>query len=624
MDKRNFLFMICVTLAFFGVHTYFGDQAPQKTQVPVANVAGTEQKTIAQNTPDLSSDNPQETFYVLENEYQQLVFSTRGGSLAEINLPLASSDHPESIVKEIDIDRFILNNSPQNSRFPLRPYYTADNAFHEQGKLGGYYPLLRRSILNPNGTIRSAVAPEYYATQLLPDDPTFRVPNYTMVKIDETSIQFQGTVNSRRITKTYSIPKEKKGPYCFNLDLQIEGEGSKLYLSSGVPDAEIVAGTYSPLLRYQFTTKNGESDVETIDLPKNTPIQNDSLVLNWISNCNGFLGQIIDPLIPIPSGFQARIVEGTQIPTRLTLVDPGYNLYPAASYPGYLVYLPISAGTTPLRVFAGPFDSSLLDQLDTIYSDPATQYNPQYKLAQKIQGWFSFISEPFSKFLSFLIQIFYRITHSWALSIVLLTVAMRVMMYPLNNWSIRSMAKLQELQPKIQALQNKYKNDPKRSQLELANLYRESGANPLGGCLPMLLQLPFFSGMYYLLKSSFPLRGAVFFPGWIDDLAAPDVLFTWGQPLWMIGNEFHLLPILLAVTMYLQQRMSMKPPKDPNNLTDAEQQQKMMGLIMPIVLTVMFYNMPSGFNIYFMFSTLLGIAQQVWVTRQIKGNNGKL
>ena len=130
--------------------------------------------------------------------------------------------------------------------------------------------------------------------------------------------------------------------------------------------------------------------------------------------------------------------------------------------------------------------------------------------------------------------------------------------------------------------------------------------------------MPFLIGMFYLLKSSFPLRGAMFIPGWIDDLSAPDVLFTWGQPIWFIGNEFHLLPILMGATMYFQQKLTSKLPKDERQLTDAQKQQKIMGNMMAVLFTVMFYKFPSGFNIYFMLSTLLGIGQQVWMTRRMQ------
>ena len=215
-------------------------------------------------------------------------------------------------------------------------------------------------------------------------------------------------------------------------------------------------------------------------------------------------------------------------------------------------------------------------------------------------------------------QLFYAITRSWAVAIILLTISLRAMMYPLNAWSIRSSIKMQEIAPKVKIVQDRYKKDPRKAQMEVMNLYKESGVNPFTGCLPMLLQMPFLIGMFYLLKSSFPLRGAPFIPGWIDDLAAPDILFTWGQPLWFIGNELHLLPILMGVSMYLQQRLTSKLPKDPKQISDTQKQQKMMGNMMSILFTVMFYSFPSGLNIYFMFSTLLGVLQQWWMMKKSK------
>jgi YidC/Oxa1 family membrane protein insertase len=260
-----------------------------------------------------------------------------------------------------------------------------------------------------------------------------------------------------------------------------------------------------------------------------------------------------------------------------------------------------------------------LKTLDKLYDDPAAHYHPEYSSAQSIQGWFSFISQPFSKFLYLLLELFYAISRSWGFSIILLTAALRLMMYPLNNWSLKSTIRMQEIAPKVAAIQERYKKDPKKGQLEVMNLYREQHINPFSGCFPILLQMPFLLGMFYLLKSSFPLRGAAFVPGWIDNLAAPDVLFSWNYPIFLIGTEFHLLPILLGLTMYYQQKLSSSLPKNVP-LSDSQKQQKMMGNFMSIIFTVMFYGFPSGLNIYFLSSTLLGILQQWYLTKKMKAS----
>jgi len=638
MDKRSTLFVICVTVAFYAVHMWFDtsryqEKAPEEHRIEekqTTKISNIEIRSseIAFNDRATTPSQRNEEFYVLENEYQQLVFSTRGASLSEINLPLKSPQHPKSIVREIDIDREILKQSPQNAQFPLYPFYRATETgkvLENQGSLGGYYPLLRRAQLNVDGETEVPVPPAYYAFNIQGKDPEIANLLYKVTRFESNLIQFQAKAGSRKITKTFYIPQQHNGPYCFHLDIEIEGNTQDLWISSGVPDVELVAGGYTPLLRYQTIRSNG-ADVETISLPKPGTTLSSNNHPNWISNSNGFLGIILDPVNQIANGYQALQIEGQKFPTRFSLIDSSYHLYPADKYPGYATYLPLENNTTTFRIFAGPYDQALLKDLDKLYEEPKKNYNPEYVSAQYIQGWFSFISQPFTKFLFALMQFFHFITRSWALSIILLTIALKAMMYPLNTWSIRSSLKTQEFAPKIKAIQEKYKKDPRRSQQEVLNFYKENKFNPVSGCLPMLLQMPFLIGMFYLLKSSFPLRGAPFIPGWIDDLAAPDVVFSWGYPLWFIGNEFHLLPILTGLTMFLQQKMTSQIPKDASQLSDeAQKTQKMMAVMSPILITVLFYNFPSGLSIYFMFSTLLGMLQQWWMmkTTQKAGINIK-
>ncbi len=585
-----------------------GVYEPAKNKViPLGELEHLQALVQQASVPLAAAPDASESFYVLETDYQQLVFSTRGGSLAEINLPFNNSKDSKSIIKEIDIGRKILSDAPQNAHFPLHPYQSPSGE-QVRGSLGGYYPLLRRPIMNADGTQKTDVSPQFYALNILGEKGDGSM-NYRVEEFSSRKIKFVGSDGGRRITKTYTIPEEMSGPYCFDLEIEIDGDAQGLWLTSGVPDVELVGGSYAPQLKYQVRTNRG-TDVEEIKLPKEGSTTDRSLTPYWLSNCNGFLGLIVDPLTPTPPGYKVDKINGAELPTRLTTIDAAHNLYPAADYPGYMTSLPLNSGVSQFRVFAGPYDEKLLKDLDNLYSDPKKNYNPEYTEAISMQGWFSFISQPFAKFLFLLMQLFYAITHSWAISIILLTVALRVMMYPLNNWSIRTQMKNQEMAPKIKAIQERYKNDPIRANKEKINLYKQSGVNPLGGCLPMFLQIPFFMGMFYMLKSSFPLRGAVFIPGWIDDLAAPDVLFRWDTPIWLIGNEFHLLPILSGLVMYVQGKMMQKLPTDGTPLSDAQKQQKMMGNVMAIMFAVLFYNVSSGLNIYMMISTLMGILQQ--------------
>jgi YidC/Oxa1 family membrane protein insertase len=322
----------------------------------------------------------------------------------------------------------------------------------------------------------------------------------------------------------------------------------------------------------------------------------------------------MNPLETNRSGFSITKISGQEVPTRLSLIDSHYNLYPAKKYPGYLTSIPLSfhEGKSTVRFFAGPLEDDLLKYLDKTFA--ATSYNPYFTKAMSLHGWFTFISEPFSKVLFWLMQAFYFVTRSWGLSIILLTVALRVMLYPLNSWSIKATSKMSAIAPEVQKIQEKYKKDPKRAQLEVVALYKERGVNPLSGCLPLLIQLPFLIGMFDLLKSVFDLRGAVFIPGWINNLTAPDVIFSWSFPIPFIGTSFHLLPVLLGITMFYQQRMN--SPKNVTTMSDQQRQQRAIGNMMAVVFTFMFYNFPSGLNLYWLSSMLLGILQQWYMNRK--------
>lgn len=566
----------------------------------------------------ISSTNKEQKYYVLENNYQQLVFTNVGGSLTEINLPFESKENPYSVVKKIDFDRQIAEENPQNAHFPAHPSFASGSNTTEEGSLGGYYPLLRRSI---EGKKKITIPPEYNAFNIVSDYPEMAQLVYEVTSFTKDSITFEARQPHRKITKRFTLlESEQAAPYCFEASINIEGDRRGLWLTSGIHEVEIMSNNSVPQILYHMTRKQ-KGIVEKLDLPKiNETVNLSSLHPDWVVNSNGYLGMIMDPLGDTVQGFSATAVYGGKVPTRLSLIDPPYFPYPASKYPGYQLLLPLSSinGPLNLRVYAGPFEEKTLKTVDKIFSDPATGYNPDYASCRTFHGWLKFISAPFSKLLFVVLSFFHGITNSWGFSIILLTVFLRLLLYPLNTWSIKSMRRMQQIAPEIKEIQKKYKKDPKKSQMEIMALYRAKKVNPFTGCIPILIQIPFLIAMFDLLKSSFQLRGASFIPGWIDNLTAPDVLFQWKTPIFFIGNQFHLLPILLGGVMFIQQRLSASANIAANatELTDQQRQQRAMGTMMTVVFTVMFYHFPSGLNIYWLSSMSLGILQQ-WITNKV-------
>ncbi len=627
MDKRSIFFVILLAASFYFINQWFVDktketakEAPRaQVESPLVAEEPYTQKEFTPTEPPVVKKG-KEQYYVLENSNQQLVFSTIGGALVEINLPLTSKKNPKSVIRPIRFDQIMEDHHALNDHFPAVEHTVISDdgtpTVKPKGEVGGYYPLLRRSIIGPSGHVTLKVDPKYYALNIVSDDPDVAKLHYQVKSFSRESIVMEATQSNRRITKTFTLPKdETDAPFVIDVAVKIEGDARDLAITTGVPEVELVSGSASPLLKYR-TFRQQKPLIEKLKLPKTTTTLS-SVDPDWISDSNGFMGLILDPLNEAGNGLSATYISGEVIPTRLTLIDAKFNLYPSHKYPSFIMQIPLkrSAQTTTFRYFAGPYDHTILSRLDTAFSDEG--YTPDYAAVQSFDRWFGFISEPFSKFLFFLMNSFYKMTNSWGFSIILLTLALRIMMYPLNAWSFKSMAKMQLIGPKVAALQAKHKKDPKRAQMEVMSLYRENKVNPITGCLPMLLQLPFLVGMFDLLKSTFDLRGAAFIPGWIDNLTAPDILFSWNYPIFFIGTSFHLLPILLGVIMFFQQKITqgLSGKEKVAVVTDQQKQQKMTGNIMVIVFTVLFYNFPSGLNIYWLSSMILGIVQQ-WYTNK--------
>ncbi|HWO42472.1 MAG TPA: membrane protein insertase YidC [Candidatus Eisenbacteria bacterium] len=214
-------------------------------------------------------------------------------------------------------------------------------------------------------------------------------------------------------------------------------------------------------------------------------------------------------------------------------------------------------------------------------------------------GYFAFIAIPFIYVLHFS----HQFTGSYGIDIIILTVLIKLVLAPLTHKSMVSMKQMQKLQPQMERLKEKYKNDREKLNKEIMEMYRRHGVNPLGGCLPMLLQFPVFIGLYNALSTPIELRHASFL--WIKDLSRPDwesLPFTIGS--WHFGVP--VLTILMGASMFIQQWMT-PTAGDPN-------QRKMM-LMMPLVFTVMFVTFPAGLTIYWLVNNILSIAQQYWINR---------
>lgn len=226
-------------------------------------------------------------------------------------------------------------------------------------------------------------------------------------------------------------------------------------------------------------------------------------------------------------------------------------------------------------------------------------------------GWTSAICRYLIKILNF----FYGITHNYGVSILLLTLVVKSLLFPLTKKSQVSMYRMQKLQPEISKLKEKYKHDKQKMGQEQMALFKKHGANPMGGCLPMLFQLPVFFALFRTLQLSFEMRQAPFV-FWINDLSRPDTLAYLPFTLPILGNMLNILPIIMTIASFFQTRMAPKS-SDPQQ----QAQQKMMAF-MPLIFAVILYRMPSGLTLYWTTSTLLSIGEQLLIRKIVKKRYG--
>ncbi|GIX43794.1 MAG: hypothetical protein KatS3mg130_0202 [Candidatus Sumerlaea sp.] len=260
-----------------------------------------------------------------------------------------------------------------------------------------------------------------------------------------------------------------------------------------------------------------------------------------------------------------------------------------------------------------------------VYVGPK-KYSVLKKYGHHLQALMFHDSWPFMRaiylFLTDLLNWIYRFVHNYGVAIIILTIIVRLAVFPLTQHSIRiqakTMAEQAKIKPYLDEINEKYKNDPQEKNRQIWKVYQEHGISPFGalrGCVPMLLQLPVFYGLYRVSNDTIDLQGAHFL--WIRDLSQPDQLFSFGMALPLIGTHFNLLPILMGLTQMLATKVSMARVKvmDPT--------QKQMMYMMPIIMIVVLYHMPAGLMVYWNASNIWQIFQTILTNRQMAREEAK-
>ncbi len=382
------------------------------------------------------------------------------------------------------------------------------------------------------------------------------------------SLSFTARLGGLEVIKTYTFDP---ATYAFHLKVTVINRGAEVRpVTPGITLTEDPAK--GKINTYAFTGvlyyKDGKlKEIAHDDLGEDKP---DSGSIAWMA-------------MSIPYFMGAVAPEDLPPTTKLTVTGAKLNGYMAGTLLGPTRDLPPGAQTSfTYLVYYGPRDLDILEGVG-------------HHLAAAVDfGWFDFIAKPMLAALKFL----YRYVGNYGLAIIIITILVKFLFWPLTARSYKSMKKMQKLAPQVQRIRKKYKDDKQRMNQEVMQLYKTYKVNPMGGCLPMLVQIPVFIAFYKVLGISIELRHAPFML-WINDLSAPDRLWPdLGIP-WVGGIP--VLTLLMGVSMFIQQKMT-PTTGDPT-------QAKMM-MLMPVVFTFLFINFPSGLVLYWLVNNLLSIGQQ--------------
>ena len=303
-------------------------------------------------------------------------------------------------------------------------------------------------------------------------------------------------------------------------------------------------------------------------------------------------------LIMIPSAPAQQIVYSSA-QTNADMMQDGQLFFSRSVIAGNKV-------TDVYRIYIGPCSENIL----STYNIPSKNVYGYDNLRIDTVAASSGIWRPLEVLLKWLLQFFYKLIPNWGVSIILVTILIKVIFFPLTKKSSESTQQMQKMQPKIQELQAKYKGKPQKLNEEMAKLYKEAGYNPLSGCLPLLIQLPILFAMYRLFNNYFEFRGALFIPRWIPDLSVGDSVWQFASPIPFLGwTDLRILPIVYVISQMVFGKITQTPTSDQQQNSTM----KIMMYGMPIFFFFMFYNAPSGLLLYWTCTNFLMLVQQLMI-----------
>ncbi|MBQ0052653.1 MAG: membrane protein insertase YidC [Treponema sp.] len=444
---------------------------------------------------------------------------------------------------------------------------------------------------------------------------------FNVQRIDDYTIGFyktyvteneDGTSDSFTLVKTYSF---KQDDYLFKLDITVDADKPVKQLSDGTAAYTLrTAPQIGPHFdsknnRYenrQFVSYNGSKAKKIILGTKQSKEYEKEW--NWAALAGKYFEMIV---FPVDSSIMNSTVNYSS--------NIEVNDYANAQVKVERKAITNKETNDSYYIYAGPRNEKELKKYNLADNNSWKISGAHFDDSLNTSGFLSWLEV----ILKFFLESINKLVSNWGVSIIVLTILLKIALFPITKKSLEGTQKMQKYQPKMQELQAKYKGDPQKLQMETAKMYKEIGYNPMSGCLPLLFQFVILFAMYNLFNNYFEFRGAAFVEGWIDDLSAGDHI---GKPfasaLPILGwNQIRILPVIYVVSQLLFGKIT---NNGGASMGQNAGQMKMMMYGMPILFFFLFYNAPSGLLLYWTVSNIVQLIQQLLINRIMKNKNTEI
>lgn len=582
MNKNTIIAIVLSTVVVIGAFVTQSFLMPKKT--PVA-------ETVAEKTENSVKTDE------LKKSAEEVV--SKKENVSDIKIIDENVEELEPILIETDIAKITLSNKGGDILSYELKNHLENKKLNQGIQMAGNVTKDNRAFSISLGDVNSPVLNNNFSVEQSKDEEK-----------NIQTVSFKTKLNSAKgpvvLEKKYTFNNKD---YMFKLDVSFysETEGILIdnnsigYVLKGSPQ---IGPNYDTSNRYEYRQYVSYSDKAKKKNISSSGYKEGNSGFSWAGIQGKYFAEFIYPSVNTRNNISNSYYSGKASSTNKNVIDSQIAF----------VRSPVNSAekevTDSYYIYLGPRNEKELKiynvEKENVWGLSQVRFNSVIS-----SGWLGWLET----ILKWVMEIIHKVIPNWGVSIIILTVLLKLCMFPLSSKQMKSTLKMQELQPRMNEIQQKYKENPQKQQELLAKLYKESGYNPMSGCLPMILQFLTLFAMYNLFNNYFEFRGSEFIPGWIDDLSMGDSVLTFGFSIPFLGNNLRILPIIYLASQLFYGKITNNGgvSTGPNNM-----QMKIMMYGMPIMFFFMFYNAPSGLLLYWTISNIFQMGQQIVINNMKK------